>query len=180
MNEKITTQTSNIVTVTAMDRPARKLILLRSKRSHCYSSFCDEMGCEWSDTLNAIPEKFDTAALLCTWQDTNIKPGTDGGTIAAGVEVPANYDKPLPSGYDIVDLPPCTMLYFQSEPFTNEDDWSAMMSLAWSTMDNYDLAANGWAPAPELAPRFNFGSFPKTGAKNAMPVRKANAKRVCI
>ncbi len=168
---------SKAVTVTAVERPARKLILLRSVRATHFGTFCEERGCEWLDVLNAIPEKFDTAALLCTWPSTLMRPGTDGGTVAGGVEVPADYAAPLPPGYDIIDLPPCTMLYFQSEPFANEDDWSAMMGVAWSAMDHYDLARHGWLPAPELAPRFNFGSFPKTGAKNAMPVKKMSNEK---
>ena len=162
---------SKNVTVTAVERPARKLILLRSVRATHFGSFCEEVGCDWIDTLNAIPEKMDTAALLCTWPSTLPCPGTDGGTVAAGVEVPYDYASALPAGYETIDLPPCTMLYFQSEPFANEDDWPTAMGIAWNAMETYDLTGNGWQPAPELAPRFNFGSYSKTGAKNAMPVK---------
>ena len=173
MNEKNKSSVSKTVTVTAVERPARKLILLRSVRAHHFGSFCEEKGCEWLDVLNAIPDKMDTVALCCTWQDTPFKPGTDGGTVAAGVEVPADYNKPLPAGYEIIDLPACVMLYFEGEPFANENDWSEAMSIGWSAMENYDLARHGWLPAPELAPRFNFGADPKIGQRNAMPVRKA-------
>ena len=164
---------SNKVTVTAVERPLRKLILLRSARAHHFGTFCEEKGCGWLETLNAIPEKMDTAALLCTWPSTLIRPGTDGGTVAAGVEVPFEYASPLPAGYEIIELPPCVMLYFQSEPFEDEAYWSKAMDIAWGAMDAYDLARNGWLPAPELAPRFNFGAFPKTGSRNAMPVKKS-------
>ena len=173
MKQENTPTLSKAVTVTVAERPARKLILLRSARATHFGNFCEEMGCDWLDILNAIPEKMDTVALLCTWPSTLISPGTDGGTVAAGVEVPSDYASPLPASYEIIDLPPCTMLYFQSEPFENEDDWPVAMDTAWAAMEAYDLACHGWQPAPELAPRFNFGSFPKTGAKNAIPVKKS-------
>jgi uncharacterized glyoxalase superfamily protein PhnB len=167
---------SRTVTVTTVERPARKLVLLRSARAHRFDSFCEEKGCEWLDTLNAIPGKMDTAALLCTWPSGLIAPGTDGGTVAAGVEVPSDYASPLPSGYDIIDLPPCTMLYFEGEPFENEEEWPEAMGIGWSAMDNYDLARHGWLSAPDLAPRFNFGADSKIGQRNAMPVKHANPK----
>jgi len=172
MKQENTPTLSKAVTVTAVERPARKLILLRSARAHHFGDFCAEKGCDWLDTLDAIPEKLDTPALLCTWPSTLASPGTDGGTVAGGIEVPADYASPLPAGYETIDLPPCTMLYFQTDPFENEADWPLAMDTAWAAMEAYDLVANGWQPAPELAPRYNFGSFPKTGAKNAMPVRR--------
>lgn len=55
---------SNTITVQAMERPARKMILLRSKQATDYFSFCEEQGCEWDGLLNSIAEKLDTAACL--------------------------------------------------------------------------------------------------------------------
>ena len=102
------------MTVTAVERPTRKLILIRSVNATEYFSFCEEMGCDWEGLFNSILEKFDTAALITLPQNL-IKPDT--GNKAAGVEVPANYSKPIPAGYEIIDLPPCTMLYFQGQKF---------------------------------------------------------------
>ena len=61
-NEKV----SRTVTVTAVERPARKLILLRAKKTAGgdYFAYCEEMGCEWEGLLNSIAEKFAPAALL--------------------------------------------------------------------------------------------------------------------
>ncbi|MOA43786.1 hypothetical protein D3C78_1659730 [compost metagenome] len=47
--------------VSAVDRPRRKLILLRSTQGHDYWSFCEEMGCGWKAYLiafliNLIPQ----------------------------------------------------------------------------------------------------------------------------
>ena len=165
-NEKV----SRTVTVTAVERPARKLILLRATKTNGgdYFAYCEEMGCEWEGLLNSISEKFAPAALLTLPQNL-VKSNTSD--TAAGVEVPADYAKPIPNGYDVIDLPPCTMLFFQGMPYENEDDFCVAIGIAWEAIDNYDPARYGYAFAPELAPRFNFGASEKMGALQAVPVR---------
>lgn len=53
---------SGTVTVTVVERPARKLIFLRIPTATDYFSACEEVGCDWEGFYNSIPEKFDTAA----------------------------------------------------------------------------------------------------------------------
>lgn len=165
-NEKVPTT----VTVTAVERPARKLILLRAKNTTGgdYFAFCEEMTCDWEGMLGSIPEKLTSAALLTLPQNL-VKPGTSD--TAAGVEVPADYKKPVPDGYDIIDLPPCTMLFFQGSTYENEDDFCIAIGIVWGAVDNYDPTRYGYALAPELAPRFNFGADAKMGALQAIPVK---------
>ena len=156
------------MTVTAVERPARKLLLIRSVRATEYFSFCEEMGCEWEGIFNSIPEKFDTAALL-TLPQSLVKLGT--GNTASGVEVPLEYNKPIPEGCDVVELPACTMLYFQGAPYDDENDFGEAIGTLWEVMASYDSKIYGWQYAPELAPYFNFGAAAKTGARMARPVR---------
>jgi hypothetical protein len=157
------------LTVTAVVCPARMLILVRSVKATEYFSFCEEMGCDWDGLFNSIPEKFDTPALL-TLPPNLIKPGT--GNTASGVEVPLNYNKPIPAGCDVIELPPCTMLYFQGAPFEDENDFGEAIGLLWELMNAYDPKLYGFEYSPELAPYFNFGAGAKTGAKMARPARK--------
>ena len=157
------------MTVTAVERPARKLILVRSITATEYFSFCEEAGCDWEGIFNSIPDKFDTAALL-TLPPNLIKPGT--GDTASGVEVPIGYNKPVPDGCDVIELPPCAMLYFQGSPFVDENDFGAAIGTLWEIMDTYDPTLYGWQYAPELAPYFNFGAAAITGARMARPVFK--------
>jgi len=154
---------SRTMTVTAVDRPARKLILVRSVKATEYFSFCEEMGCDWEGIFNSIPEKFDTSALLTLPQNL-IKPGT--GNTASGVEVPLDYNKPIPDGCDVIELPSCTMLYFTGAPF---EDFREAIGTLWDIMPAYDPTQYGWQYAPELAPYFNFGTDEKTRAKMAKP-----------
>ncbi len=157
------------LTVTAVDRPARKLILVRSVKATGYFSFCEEMGCDWDGLFNSIPEKFDTPALL-TLPLNLIKPGT--GNTASGVEVPLDYSKPIPTGCEAIELPPCTMLYFRGAPFEDENDFGEAIGLLWELMAAYDPKSYGFEYSPELAPYFNFGAGAKTGARMAVPVEK--------
>jgi len=167
LNEKV----SKTVTVTPVERPARKLILLRAKAAANgdYFAFCEEMGCEWEGLLNSIPEKIGAAALL-TLPKNLVAPGTSD--TAAGTEVPADYGKPLPDGYDVVDLPPCTMLLFNGAPYDNEEDFCIAIDIVGEAVENYNPELYGWQFAPELAPHFNYGASETGGARMAVPVKK--------
>lgn len=157
------------MTVTALDRPARKLILVRSVKATEYFSFCEEVGCDWEGIFNSISEKFDTPALL-TLPQNHIKIGT--GNIASGVEVPLDYNKPIPDGCDVIELPPCTMLYFQGASYEDENDFGEAIGILWEVIASYDPMQYGWKYAPELAPYFNFGASANGGARMAQPVEK--------
>lgn len=163
---------SRTMTVTAIDRPTRKLILMRSTKATDYCSFCEERGCEWVETFNSIAEKFDTAALLTLPQNLII-PGT--GNIASGVEVPIDYNKSIPEQCDMIELPTCTMLYFQGASFEDGKDFREAIGTLWEIMETYEPSQFGWQYAPELAPYFNYGTLTKVGAKMARPVKKISA-----
>jgi AraC-like DNA-binding protein len=158
---------SRTVTVQAIERPARRLILQRSKNATDYWSYCEEKGCEW-EGLNDIPEKFDTAAILELPRNL-MKDGTS--SVAAGIEVSADYTKSLPDGYEMIELPACTMLYFRGMPFENEEDFEKAIDIVFEAIANYTPEFYGYAFADELAPKFNYGASAKTGAKAALPVK---------
>jgi hypothetical protein len=103
------------MTVTAVERPARKLILMRSVKATCYLTYCEEMGCDWEGLFHSIPEKFDAAALL-TLPPNLITAGT--GNTASGVEVPFDYGKSIPEGCDVIELPSGVMLFFKVRRLT--------------------------------------------------------------
>jgi len=158
---------SKIVTTYVVERPARKLVLLRSKTARCYDTFCEEMGCNWHALLGSIPEKFTSGALL-TFPPGLMKAGT--GIAAAGVEVPHNYAKPLPEGYEIINLPPCKMMFFQGAPFENEGDYGEAIGTIFKAIKAYNPELYGYKYAPNIAPHFNFGASAEGGAIMAIPV----------
>ncbi len=162
-NEKV----SRTVTVTVVERPARKLIFLRTS-GNGYFQDCEEVGCDWEGFYNSIPEKFDTAAggRLPT---NLIKPDTNGN--AFFVEVPLNYNKPLPDGYEIAELPPCTYLYFNGMPFDDQNDFPIAIGIINEAIETYTFERFGWKKS-DNAPYLGMGAEAETGARAAVPVEK--------
>ncbi len=162
-NEKV----SRTVTVTIVERPARKLIFLRYNAAN-YFSACEEVGCDWEGFYNSIPEKFDTAAggRLPT---SLITPDTNGN--AFFVEVPLNYNKPLPNGYEIAELAPCTYLYFNGMPFDDQNDFPIAIGIMNEAIEAYPFERFGWRKS-DNAPDMGMGAEAETGARAAVPVEK--------
>lgn len=152
-----------------VQRPARKLIFLRSKKATEYWTFCEELGCEWVGLFNSNPAKFDTAAIL-TLPPFLMKEGYSD--IAAGIEVPLDYDGEIPENCEVSELPACEMLYFRSQPFDTEEEFFKLMDEVNKAIKVFDYAANGYKEAPHLAPSFNFGGEKETGVKKALAVEK--------
>lgn len=161
--------TTSICTVTPVNRPKRKLVYKTSKSATDYLSYCEEVGCDWEGLLNSIPEKYDTAALI-NLPDFLQEKGFS--RIAAGIEVPIDYEKPLPDGYNVAELDECIMLYFQSEPYENPDDFCIYIEQVFKAINNYKLENYGYKSASNIAPSLNLGAEPEIGARIAIPVIK--------
>lgn len=160
------------MTVTAVERPTRKLILKRAemtKAADGYLLIAEEVGCDWEGQMFSIPERLHGPAVL-TLPSNLITPGTTDA--AVGTEVPIDYDKPVPEGFDVIELPPCIMLYFQGPHFEDSNNFCEAIEIIWELMDDYDSKIYGWEYAPELAPYCNFGAEAEIGALMARPVRK--------
>ena len=160
---------TSICTVTPVSIPKRKLIYLPSKSATGYFSYCEEVGCGWEGLLNSIPEKFDTAAIVDLPEFLQEE---DFSEVASGVEVPVDCNKTLPEGYKIAELPECTMLYFQSEPFENPDDFGFFIGQVFKARDNYNFERYGYKIANNIAPFFTFRAETDVGARIAIPVTK--------
>lgn len=162
-----TEKVSRTVTVSQVERPARKLIYLRYHGSD-YFAACEEVGCEWEGFYNSIPEKFDTAAGG-RLPDSLIQPGK--GEEAFFVEVPLSYNKPVPAGYEVAELPPCTYLYFNGQPFADGNDFPLAIGIVDEAIGSYPFARFGWKISHN-APYLGMGAEPETGARIAVPVEK--------
>lgn len=159
---------SSTVTVTAVARPTRKMIILRSISAQDYFSYCEEVGCDWEGMLNSVPEKFDNAALI-TLPQSLVEAGTSA--TAAGIEVPSDYAKRIPESYELIDLPACTMLYFQGMPFEKDSYFCDAIDIVMEAIENYQPQLYGYSFADDIAPCYNFGASAESGAKMAVPVR---------
>jgi hypothetical protein len=87
------------------------------------------------------------------------------------VEVPIDYDKPLPKGYEIAEIPPCTYLYFNGMPYEDSNDFCEAIGILNEAISNYPFEKFGWKKS-ENAPYLGMGAEAQTGARTAVPVEK--------
>ena len=163
-----------VVFTQIMERPARKLILRRSKNAAHYFEYCEEVGCGDSgyptpaEVLNEIKEALYESVGV--WLPDNMRPeGT--GVYASAVEVPTSYAAAIPEGFDVIELEPCKMLVFQGEPFEDEQYAEAIGDL-WAAMDKFNPEVYGYEYADELAPKMQLAPFGWRGYIEMRPIRE--------
>ena len=100
-----------------------------------------------------------------------IKEGTS--KYVQGVELPLDFDKAIPEGFEIIDLPPCKMMVFQGEPYEDVNFMTEVSSLM-KTIDNYNPKVYGFEWADDTAPRFQLVPMGYRGYIEARPVTEIN------
>jgi AraC-like DNA-binding protein len=154
---------SRTVTVSVIERPARKLIFLRTPGKG-YFEDCAVVGCDWEGYFKSIPERMTNGA-------GGRLPTLLGGGTAFFVEVPSDYDKQLPNGYEIADLSPCTYLYFCGMPFDDQNDFPIAIGIMNEAVENYPFERMGWKKS-DNAPDMGLGAEAETGAQAYVPVER--------
>ena len=160
--------TLSTVFVQLIERPARKLILKRGIAAENYFEYCDEVDCDiWGLLLSVKEALYEPIGM---WLPDRFRsPGTS--QYAQGVEVPADYAGIVPEGLDVIDLPPCSIMFFQGPPFDNDDFFNAVSDLS-ELIDSYQPELYGYQWADEDAPRFQLEPQGYRGYIEARPVRK--------
>ena len=165
-----------IIFTQIVERPARKLVLRRSKKATHYFEYCEEVGCGEGDypapavILNNIKEALYESVGV--WLPDNMRPeGT--GEYASAIEVPADYAGEIPEGFDVIDLAPCKMLVFQGEPFEDAQYGEAIGDL-WEAMSAFKPEVYGYAYADDIAPRMQLAPMGWRGYIEMRPVREIN------
>ena len=64
------------------------------------------------------------------------------------------------------------MLYFQTEPYEDEEDFCAAIESAYAAVERYHPEVYGYRMAYDKAPSFNFGADTDMGAKLSVPAVK--------
>jgi hypothetical protein len=164
---------NNVIFTQIAFRPARKLILRRSKNADHYFAYLEEVGsgkgensAAW-DVLEKIQEALYEPVGL--WLPENMRPeGT--GTYAHGVEVASDFAGEIPSGFDVIDLPACLFIVFQGEPYDDEDYQNAV-GICAAQIAKFNPEVYGYQYAPELAPRMQLKPEGWRGYIEMLPVR---------
>ncbi|MBT9776643.1 helix-turn-helix domain-containing protein [Clostridium sp. MCC353] len=133
------------VFIQVIEKPKRKAIIKRGVQASDYWTYCQEVGCDVWGLLLSI--KSISMEPVCLWLPKQyIKPGTS--EYVQGVEVPTDYDGPIPEGFDIIELPAAKYLMFQGEPF-EEEDYCQAIDEVQDAISRYDPSVIGysWDPA---------------------------------
>jgi len=155
-----------------VQRPARKLILLRSRNAEDYFEYCEEVGCGSSgnsaawDTLCDIKEALYEPVGL--WLPENMRKHSTG-IYAHGVEVPAEYSENLPEGFDVIELEPCMLLIFQGEPYDDEN-FESEVNDYMQRIQKFNPQVYGYKYADQLAPRMQLEPWGWRGYIEMRPV----------
>ena len=164
---------ANTVFVQVIDRPARKLILKRGVKATHYFEYCEELGCDIYEELKGVKDAL--YEPIGMWLPENLRrPGTS--EYAMGVEMPADYNGPVPEGYEIIDLKPCKMMVFQGQPYDDANFEQAISDL-WEVMKAYNPELYGFKWADEDGPRFQMEPQGYRGYIEGKPVRQINVKK---
>lgn len=155
------------VFVQVVERPARKVLMKRGRKATEYFEYCEEVGCDIWGVLTSVKEAL--YEPIGMWlPDKMIRSGTS--KYVQGVELPLDYDKPLPDGYELTEFAPCKMMVFQGPPYDEEKFEEAILDL-WELMKTFDPTIYGFEWADEEAPRFQLAPMGYRGYIEARPVR---------
>jgi len=167
-DEKMSDKTVKAIFVQVIERPARKCLLLRGKKAEDYFEYCQEVGCDVWSVLSSVKEAL--YEPIGMWLPKSlIKPGTS--KYVQGVEVPLDYKNTIPEGYELIEMPPCTMMVFQGEPY-EDDNFSEAIGEIWEHVKTFDPKLYGYDWDPEAAPRFQLAPMGYRGYIEAYPVKK--------
>jgi hypothetical protein len=154
------------VFVSVQERPNRKMVVRRGRQAECYFSYCEEMGEDIWGILLSIKEAVREPVGM--WLPKAFrKPDTSQYVMA--VEVPFDYNKALPDGFEFMELPPCCMMTFQGQPF-NDDDFGEACDAVIKTIEKYNPEINGYKWAEQDAPREQLEPQGKRGYIESRPV----------
>ena len=155
------------VFVQVIERPARKVMLKRGVKATEYFAYCAEVGCDIWGMLSSVKEAL--YEPIGMWlPEAMIKKGTS--RYVQGVELPLDYAKPVPEGYELTEFGPCRMMVFQGPPF-EEDRFEEAITDLWELMKTFDPTLYGFEWADEEAPRFQLAPMGYRGYIEARPVK---------
>lgn len=129
------------VFVQVIEKPVRKVLVMRGVKATEYFAYCEEVGCDVWGLLQSI--KSISGEPVCLWLTPEYKkPGTS--QYVQGVEVSIDYDGIIPEGFDVIELPAAKYLMFQGEPFAEEDFSQAILDVQ-ASIEKYDPSIIGYS-----------------------------------
>ena len=164
----------NSIFVQVIERPRRKVLLKRGNKATEYFGYCEEVGCDVWGVLTSVKEAL--YEPIGMWLPEHlIKDGTS--KYVQGVELPLDFDKIVPEGFEIIELPPCKVMVFQGEPY-DDVNFTTEVSSLMRIIDDYNPEIYGFEWADNEAPRFQLAPMGYRGYIEARPVKQINSKNL--
>jgi hypothetical protein len=166
-------ESKRTVTVTVVEKPVCKLILKRGIKSADYFAYCEEIGSDPWEILDAVANTLDKSVYL-ELPESMIMPGTSKA--ACGVEVSADFCGEIPEGFEIIDLPAFLYMWFQGAPYEDDHWFGAAHEEMARAVANYKPELYGYEFAEDCAPHFHYGTSAASGCREVIPVRRLGTK----
>jgi len=170
MKESATMEKTKSIFVQVIERPQRKCLIKRGIKAGEYFDYCKEVGCDIWNILCSVKEAL--YEPIGMWLPQHLIEENTSKYVQ-GVEVPMDYDNKIPEGFEVIVLPPCTMMIFQGEPY-NDEDFMAEIDAVWDHIAKFSPEIYGYKWAEDKAPRFQLAPQGYRGYIEARPVERIN------
>lgn len=154
--------------VQVIEKPERKCIIKRGIKAHEYFDFCEEVGCDVWGVLTSVKEALYEPVGM--WLPENMRQGKS--EYVQGVEVPLDYQKELPEGFELITLPAYTVMVFQGDPYENDEDFGSAIKEVWDHINGFDPTLYGYEWDAASGPRFQLAPISSRGYIEGRPVKK--------
>ena len=150
-----------------VEKPKRKVIIKRGKEAKEYFQYCEEVGCDVWGLLCSM--KSISGEPVCLWLPKQyIKPSTS--EYVQGVEVAMDYVGEIPEDFDLIELPKCKYIMFQSEPF-EEEKFMEAIEQTWEAIKKYNPQTIGYC-WDDSNPRIQLEPIGARGYIELLPVKR--------
>lgn len=147
--------------------PKRKLIMKRAVKAANYFEYVEEVGCDIWGMFESVKEALYEPVGM--WLPDSLR--TEGTSrYVQGVEVPENYQKTIPEGYDMIELPECLMMMFHGTSFENKR-FDEAVQILHEIIDKFDPESIGYEWNDDIAPRFQLEPQGWRGYIEGRPVK---------
>lgn len=149
-----------------IEREERKAVIKRGVKAKDYFAYCEEVGCDVWGVLSSIKEaKFEPAGF---WLPKSlVLEGTS--EYVQGVEVHTDYCGVVPEGYDLITLPACKFMVFNSEEFDDEN-FEEMITATWQAIEKFNPTTYGYE-WDKTQPKFQLEPRGERGYIEARPIK---------
>lgn len=156
------------VFVQVIEKPERKCIMKRGQKAADYFAYCNEVGCDVWGVLTSVKEALYEPVGM--WLPKHMRNGQS--EYVQGVEVPLDYDKQLPEGFELITLPAYTVMVFQGEPYEDDEAFAKPIQDIWNHIEHFDPTLYGYQWDAESGPRFQLAPLGCRGYIEGRPVKK--------